>query len=185
MEELKTVSACRRSSVAAQGLVFQPPGRSEMLLLQRLCALSGLIPTSRRDFWCLRTVVSQPFSFRCRLCISDLSLRPVSLLRRKSLAGSLGGGPAIAPQLPTALCCPQQMAVTLPAQRPKGPVVAWVLAVVFWPALFPLVQQANHCQVNLPEISFHMRVSSVAMVKFIDWRQVTWVQFQLCCLLTV
>ena len=56
---------------------------------------------------------------------------------------------------------------------------AWAIAVVSWP-LFPLVQQTNHSQINLPEISFHMRISSIVVVNFIDWRQTAWIQFQLC-----
>lgn len=109
----------------------------------------------------------------------------VPLLYCKPAGCKSGQGPS---NCSTALCCPLLPAANgCSPSRPSWPQGsdAWVIPVSSFWLLVPLVQQTIYSQTNLPEISFHVRSSSIVVVRCTDWRQAAWVLFQLCHLLTV
>lgn len=166
-ERTWAVSDCKRilgghPGITGQGLV--------RWLLQHLWLLSRLLLTSRvYVFWSPRDRVVPSPSWG-RLCISDMSLVfRFPFFTGSQLAGSLGKGPALthSPLLPSA--AHSEWRLILQAQMAHG-AGAWIIAVVFW-LLLRLVHQTNHSQISLTEISFHMRISSVVVVRCTDWRQ--------------
>lgn len=168
---------CERSWAVSDSkrILSGHPGMKHFWLLSRLLPTSWIYL-----FWPLRTMLFQALLLRGRLLISDLpcfSRFPFST--GSQLAGSLSRGPAIAPQPFAALCCLQQMALNPPGTAgPRGCDSNSFSALSFSSAkVYNLI--------NLPEIPFHMKSSSIAAVRCTDWSQTAWVLFQRCHLWTV
>lgn len=151
------------------------PGMKHFWLLSRLLPTSWIYL-----FWPLRTMLFQALLLRGRLLSLTYLVPPgsPSLLEASWLEVWAGAQQLLhSPLLPSAAC--SKWLLALQAQLAPEDVIPIVSL------LFPLSSAKVYNLINLPEIPFHMKSSSIAAVRCTDWSQTAWVLFQRCHLWTV